>query len=85
MLLLVEPISNIEVFFVTVEQYRLSLAWSASELARRAGLNVQTVLRVERGEPVYSHTVAAIARAFSAALGRTITVDDIDGANIINK
>ena len=67
---------------MTVEEYRFQLAWSASELARRARVSPQTVARLERGEPVRGHIVAAIARALSEALGRTITLNDIDGVKI---
>ncbi|HEU5381815.1 MAG TPA: helix-turn-helix domain-containing protein [Ktedonobacteraceae bacterium] len=62
----------------------MSLAWSAAELARRARLTPKTVARVEHGEPVYAHTVAAIARALSEALGKTITIRDFDGVNLID-
>jgi transcriptional regulator with XRE-family HTH domain len=72
-----------EVLAMTVEEYRLSLAWSASELARRAQLSPRTVARVENGEPVYAHTVAAIARALSEGLGKTVTVRDLKGVNIV--
>lgn len=68
---------------MTVRDYRLSLLWSISELARRSGLTNKTVRRVEDGGPVYDYTVAAIAKAFSEALGKNITIDDLDGVNII--
>jgi transcriptional regulator with XRE-family HTH domain len=67
---------------MTLRQYRLSLAWSLTELARRSGLNHQTVSRIEKGEPAYAHTVAAIANALSEGLGRTVTIDDIEGVVI---
>ena len=70
---------------MTVEEYRISLGWSVSELARRAGLTTKTISRIEDGEPVYDHTAGAVARAFSEALGRTITIRDLDGINIVNK
>lgn len=69
---------------MTVEEYRVSLGWSAAELARRARLTPRTVARVENGEPAYAHTVGAIARAFSESLGRTITIHDLDGVNIVD-
>ena len=69
---------------MTIEEYRLSLAWSAAELARRARLSPKTVARIENGEPAYAHTVAAIARALSDASGKTITIHDLDGVNIVN-
>jgi transcriptional regulator with XRE-family HTH domain len=64
---------------MTLRQYRASLGWSLTELAKRADLTAQTVSRVEKGEPAYLHTVGMIARALSEGLGRTITVDDIEG------
>ncbi len=69
---------------MTVKDYRLSLSWSVSELARRAKLSNKTVSRIEDGEPAYDYTVAAIARALSEALGKTITIYDLEGVNIIN-
>ena len=70
---------------MTVEEYRISLGWSATELARRTGLSARTIARVENGEPVYAHTLGAIARAFSEALGRTITIKDLEGVNIADR
>jgi transcriptional regulator with XRE-family HTH domain len=69
---------------MTIKDYRVSLGWSAAELARRARLTPRTVARVEDGEPVYDHTVGAIARAFTEALGRTVTVRDFEGVNLIS-
>lgn len=70
---------------MTVEEYRISLGWSVSELARRAGLTTKTISRIEDGEPVYDHTAGAVARAFSEGLGRTITIRDLEGINLVNK
>jgi transcriptional regulator with XRE-family HTH domain len=74
-----------EITVVTVREYRLSLAWSVSELARRAGLSNKTVGRIESGEPIYDYTLAAVANALSEALGKKITVDDFEGVNIIGR
>ncbi|HZO74226.1 MAG TPA: helix-turn-helix transcriptional regulator [Ktedonobacteraceae bacterium] len=67
---------------MNLQQYRLSLAWSAEELARRAGINAQTVRRIERGSPTFPHTASAIAAALSRGLGREIKVEDIEGLEI---
>ncbi len=69
---------------MTVKEYRISLAWSVSELARRAGVTNRTINRIEDGKPVYDYTAGAIAKALSEGLGRTITIHDLDGLNIIN-
>jgi transcriptional regulator with XRE-family HTH domain len=70
---------------MTLREYRAYLGWSAAELARRAGLDAQTVRRVENGEPAFLHTIGAIATALSRGLGRTVKIEDIDGVNIIDK
>jgi len=73
-----------EVVSMTLREYRARLAWSMSELARRAGLTYQTVSRIEKGELTHFHTVAAIANALAAALGENVTVDDLKGVHIIS-
>jgi transcriptional regulator with XRE-family HTH domain len=70
---------------MTIREYRVSLGWSVSELSRRSGLANKTINRIEDGEPAYDYTVGAIARAFSEALGRTVTINDFEGVNIINR
>jgi len=70
---------------MTLREYRAYLGWSAAELARRAGLDAQTVRRVENGEPAFLHTVGAIATALSKELGKTVKIEDIDGVNVIDK
>lgn len=70
---------------MTITKYRLSLRWSLSELARRSGLTYQTVSRIEKGEPAYDYTVAAIADALSRALDKTIAIDDLEGVKIVGR
>jgi transcriptional regulator with XRE-family HTH domain len=67
---------------MTLLEYRTHLGWSAEELARRAGLNAQTVRRIERGSPTFIHTAGAIAGALSQGMGREIRVQDIEGLSI---
>lgn len=70
---------------MTVRDYRISLGWSASELARRARMTNKTLNRIENGEPVYDYTVGAVARALSEGLGKTITIHDLDGIKIAQR
>ncbi|TME03180.1 MAG: helix-turn-helix transcriptional regulator [Chloroflexi bacterium] len=70
---------------MTIRQYRLKLKWSLSELARQSGLTVQTVSRIENGEPAFDYTLASIAEALSNALGQTITIDDLEGVKIVGR
>ncbi len=69
---------------MTVRQYRALLVWSVAELSRQSKVSPRTIARIEAGEPVYLHTVAAIARTFSEALSKTITIDDLEGVKIIH-
>ena len=70
---------------MTVRDYRISLGWSAAELARRARMTNKTLNRIENGEPVYDYTVGAVARALSEGLGKTITIHDLDGIKIAQR
>jgi hypothetical protein len=38
-----------------------------------------TLTRAETSEPIFEYNAAKIAKALSTALGRTITLKDIDG------
>ena len=70
---------------MTVEEYRIKLGWPATELARRAGLSSRTIARIENGEPVYAHTLGAVARVLSEAMGREIGIDDLEGVKIAKR
>ncbi len=70
---------------MTIEEYRIRLAWPAAELARRAKISPQTLARMEDGEPVQLFTAAAVARALSDALGEPVSINDLDGVRIIGR
>ncbi len=67
---------------MTLREFREILKWSIPELARRAGLDVQTARRAEDGEPIQGRTAQSIAEALSRGMGRDIQVKDIDGLNV---
>lgn len=67
------------VFVTSIEQFRKQLAWSQRELARRARLDPDTVRKAEKGISVSGQSAAAIAEAFSDALGRQILPGNIEG------
>lgn len=70
---------------MTIEEYRIQLAWPAAKLAREAHISPQTLARMEDGQPVQLYSVAAVAKALSEALGRQVTINDLDGVNIANR
>lgn len=67
---------------MTLREYRELLTWSQADLARRAGLNNQTVSKAEAGEVIAAKSARAICEALSQALYRTITTKDIEGLNV---
>ena len=67
---------------MTILAYRRRLGWSQRELARRTGLDYNTVRKAESGEPVSGRTAVAIAEAFAQALGERVLVEDIEGLNV---
>lgn len=70
---------------MTIRDYRLQLRWSVSRLAKAAGVAPRTVANIEDGGASYDYIFAAIAGALSEALGRTITIDDLEGVKIIGR
>ena len=69
---------------MTIEDFRIKLGWSKSELARRADIDTNTLNRAIKGEPIYKHTAGKIASAISQGLGQEITYKDLDGVNFID-
>ena len=78
------PIDTFGVKSMTIEDYRIKLGWSKSELARRADIDTNTLNRAIKGEPIYKHTAGKIASAISQGLGQEITYKDLDGVNFID-
>ncbi len=46
---------------------RVALGWNQAEMAQRAGIGMQTVMRIERGDPSIWATRHAMRRALSQA------------------
>lgn len=67
---------------MTILDYRRRLSWTQRELARRSGLDYNTVRKAESGEPVSPRTALQIAEAFAKALGERVLVEDIDNLNV---
>jgi transcriptional regulator with XRE-family HTH domain len=67
---------------MTLTEYRESIPMSIPELARRAGVDPQTIRNAENGQRISPRVAKGIAEALSAALGREITYRDIEGLDV---
>lgn len=67
---------------MTLDQYRVECGWSQAQMARMAGLDVQTAKRALVGEPITANTAVKLAKAISKELGQNIRYTQIDGLNV---
>ncbi len=67
---------------MNLPDFRDSIPWSRAELARQANLDYQTVTKAENGEVISAKSARAIVNALSHALGRTVTLREIEGLNV---
>lgn len=67
---------------MTLREYRIELGWTQNQLAQEARIARSAVRKAESGEVIRPASAKAIADAFSRALGRPISVRDIEGLNI---
>jgi len=65
-----------------IETLRLQCGWSKNEMARQAGIDTNTLIKVFRGQSVSMATADKIATAISKKLGRTIHITDIEGLKV---
>jgi len=66
-----------------LDDYRIKCRWSKAEMARQARIDTNTLNRAINGIPVSSDTARKLASAISEGLGRSISVEEIEGLNII--
>lgn len=66
----------------TLKNYRIEANLSLSQLARRANIATATVSRAEDGLPVQELKAIAIAKALGEALGKKLTINDIEDLKI---
>jgi transcriptional regulator with XRE-family HTH domain len=67
---------------MTLEDYRIECTWSKNEMARQAGMDLNTLNRALSGKTVSINTAGKLASAISKKLGRSITFQQIDGLNV---
>ena len=62
-----------------LKSYRMQAGLSQNKLAREADLERGTVSNAERGREVTDLTIAKLATALSAKLGKEITLEELSG------
>lgn len=67
----------------TLKQLRLEARLSIAELSRLANIDRKTVERAEDGKPVQDVKAYAIVSTLAQQLGRSLSVEDIKGLNIM--
>lgn len=69
---------------MTIEQYRMRLGWSKAKLAREADIDAGTLSDAIAGKKIYKATAAKIANAIAKGLNQEITIEDLEGINLID-
>jgi transcriptional regulator with XRE-family HTH domain len=68
---------------MTIDDYRVSLGWTRTKLCEEAGVDMSTLQRATKGDPIYRLTAGKIAEAFNRELKRrgepTIRYTDFEG------
>ncbi len=67
---------------LTLRTYRTNLGWSLTRLAKEAKLARGAVKNAEDGSMIRAETAKNIADALTRAIGKEISVSDIEGLNI---
>lgn len=68
---------------MTLEEYRRSVGWSISDLARQSDLDFNTAKKALKGEPISARTAQKIVAALNKLLPESILVSQIEGLNVI--
>lgn len=66
----------------TLRDLRLEARLSIAKLSRLADVDRKTIERAEDGEPVRDVSAYAIVSTLAKRLGRSISLNDVDGLNI---
>lgn len=67
----------------TLKELRLEARLSIAELSRLANVDRKTVERAEGKHPVQDVKAYSIVQALAEKLGRKITLDDVQGLNLL--
>jgi hypothetical protein len=65
-----------------LEGYRNKLLWSRTELARKSGLDYETVKKAETSVEIRQKTARILLQTLGSALNQEITFDDVEGLNV---
>lgn len=62
---------------MNIEDFCLQVGWSINQLSRESKVDRTTISRAMHGTAIRKVKAAQIARAFSQALGRTVTIEEL--------
>lgn len=67
---------------MNIEEFCLQLGWSITQLSHESRIDRNTISRAMQGTAIRKVKAAQIARAFSQALGRTVTIEELGIATV---
>lgn len=67
----------------TIKELRLQARLSVAQLSRVANVDRKTVERAEEGQPIQDVKAYAIVSALGERLGRSLSLNDVEGLNIL--
>jgi predicted transcriptional regulator len=69
----------------TLKHLRQEAGMTAEDLAYLARVSLATISRVERGMPVRRLTVGKIVHALNERTGQNISINDLDGVQLLEE
>ncbi|TMC24612.1 MAG: hypothetical protein E6J34_00265 [Chloroflexi bacterium] len=63
---------------MNIETFCLETGWSIAQLSRESKIDRKTIERAMQGTAIRKVKAAQIARAFTQALGRTVTIEQLE-------
>lgn len=69
----------------TIRDLRIEAGLTTVQLSARADVSLSSINRMERGKSAVKRVIAVrVLRVLSQELGRTLTVDDVEGLSLVD-